>query len=103
LFLLPEVITSGKKCNHEGAMVRTQIQLTEKQARELKRMAAREGVSMAEVVRRAVDAKIREGVSDLPWEERVRRAMAVMGKFHSGLKDVSRRHDHYLAEAFDGR
>jgi hypothetical protein len=55
-------------------MVRTQIQLTERQARELKKMAAREGVSMA-----------------------------VMGKFHSGLKDVSRRHDHYLAEAFDDR
>ena len=84
-------------------MVRTQIQLTERQARELKKMAVRGGVSMAEVVRRAVDAKIREGALDVPWEERVRRAMAVMGKFHSGLKDVSRRHDHYLAEAFDDR
>ena len=84
-------------------MVRTQIQLTELQARELKKMAAREGVSMAEVIRKAVDARIREGVSEVPWEERVRRAMAVMGKFHSGLKDVSRRHDHYLAEAFDDR
>ena len=82
-------------------MVRTQIQLTERQARELKKMAAREGVSMAEVVRKAVDAKLRGGGSDIPWEERVRRATAVMGKFHSGLKDVSRRHDHYLAEAFD--
>ena len=66
-------------------------------------MAAREGVSMAEVIRNAVDAKIREGVSGLPWEERIRRAMAVMGKFHSGLNDVSGRHDHYLAEAFDDR
>jgi len=84
-------------------MVRTQIQLTERQARELKKMAAKGGVSMAEVVRRAVDAKIREGVPDVPWEERVRRATAAMGKFHSGLKDVSRRHDHYLAEAFDDR
>lgn len=84
-------------------MVRTQIQLTERQARELKKMAAREGVSMAEVVRKAVDAKLRGGVSDIPWKERVRRATAVMGKFHSGLKDVSRRHDRYLAEAFDDR
>ena len=84
-------------------MVRTQIQLTERQARELKRMAAREGVSMAEVIRKAVDVRIRDGVSEAPWEERVRRAMAVMGEFHSGLKDVSRRHDHYLAEAFDER
>ena len=60
-------------------MVRTQIQLTERQARELKRMAAKEGVSMAEVIRNAVDAKISEGVSGVSWEERVRRAMAVMG------------------------
>ena len=102
-FFSAKVITWKEKCNHEGAMVRTQIQLTERQARELKRIAAREDVSMAEVVRRAVEAKIREGTPGVPWEERVRRAMAVMGKFHSGLKDVSRRHDHYLAKAFDDR
>jgi len=81
-------------------MVRTQIQLTERQARELKKMAAREGVSMAEVVRKAVDAKIREGVSEVPWEERVRRAMAVMGKFHSGIRDLAVNHDKYLAEDY---
>jgi hypothetical protein len=78
-------------------MVRTQIQLTERQARELKRMAAREGVSMAKVIRRAVDAKIRAG-GEVPREERVRRAMAVMGKFHSGIKDLAVNHDKYLAE-----
>ncbi|MFA5807202.1 MAG: ribbon-helix-helix protein, CopG family [bacterium] len=84
-------------------MVRTQIQLTERQARELKRIAAKEHVSMAEIIRRAVDAKIRAGAAEVPWEERVRRAMAAMGKFRSGLKDVSKRHDHYLAEAYDDR
>ena len=84
-------------------MVRTQIQLTERQARELRGMAAKEGVSMAEIIRRAVDAKIHERVPDVSWEERVRRATAAMGKFHSGLKDVSRRHDHYLVEAYDDR
>jgi hypothetical protein len=84
-------------------MVRTQIQLTEKQARELKRIAAREGVSMAEVVRRAVDVKLRERGGDVPWDEKVRRALAVMGKFHSGLTDVAERHDHYLAEEFGRR
>ena len=80
-------------------MVRTQIQLTESQARELKRIAAKEGVSMAEVIRTAVDAKIRGEVQEVSWEERKRRALAVVGKFHSGLKDVARRHDHYFAEA----
>ena len=95
-----KVITSMIKCNHEGAMVRTQIQLTERQARELKRMAAREGVSMAEVIRKAVDSKIREGVSEVPQEERIRRAMAVMGKFHSGIRDLAVNHDKYLAEDY---
>jgi len=81
-------------------MVRTQIQLTERQARELKRMAAREGVSMAEVIRRAVDAKIREGAGEVPREERVRLALAVMGKFRSGIRDLSTNHDKYLAEDY---
>jgi hypothetical protein len=81
-------------------MVRTQIQLTERQARELKKMAAKEGVSMAEVIRRAVDAKIHEGVSEVPREERVRRAMAAMGKFRSGIRDLAVNHDKYLAEDY---
>jgi len=49
-------------CNHYNkyviagiTMVRTQIQLTEEQARALKEIAAARGESMAEVIRRAVD------------------------------------------------
>ena len=84
-------------------MVRTQIQLTERQARELRRIAAKEGVSMAEIIRRAVDAKIRGGSGEVPWQERVRRAQAAMGKFRSGLKDVAERHDDYLAEEYGKR
>jgi len=83
--------------------VRTQIQLTERQARELRRIAAKEGVSMAEIIRRAVDAKIRGGSGEVPWQERVRRAQAAMGKFRSGLKDVAERHDDYLAEEYGKR
>lgn len=40
-------------------MVRTQVQLTAEQVRALRRMAAREGVSVAELIRRSVDAWIR--------------------------------------------
>lgn len=81
-------------------MVRTQIQLTERQARELKMIAAKEGVSMAEVIRKAVDAKIREGTVEAPWEERARRALSVMGKFKSGIQDLSENHDKYLVEDY---
>ena len=40
-------------------MVRTQIQLTEEQARALKELAAEEGVSMAELIRRSVEYTIK--------------------------------------------
>jgi hypothetical protein len=84
-------------------MVRTQIQLTERQARELKRMAAREGVSMAEIIRKAVDEKILEKSGEAPREDRIRRALAAAGKFRSGVKDAAERHDEYLAEAYGKR
>jgi hypothetical protein len=80
-------------------MVRTQVQLTEQQARKLKGLAARRGESMAELIRSAVDALFAS--DSLPsTQERRRHALAAVGRFSSGQKDVSRRHDHYLAEAF---
>jgi predicted DNA-binding protein len=39
-------------------MIRTQIQLTEEQAARLKAVAARRGISMAEVIRQAVDSAV---------------------------------------------
>lgn len=81
-------------------MVRTQIQLTEEQARVLKEIAAARGESMAEVIRRAVDGVIRSGIA-MPADEKRKRALEVVGKFKSGKHDVSKRHDAYLAEAFD--
>ncbi len=79
-------------------MVRTQIQLTKAQARALRAEAVRQGRSMADLIRDGVDLLLGSGGVSL--EERKRRALAVSGKFHSGLKDVARNHDRYLAEAF---
>jgi cell division septum initiation protein DivIVA len=79
-------------------MVRTQIQLTDEQAESLRRRARRENVSMAELVRRAIDAFTRTGP---PSGREVRnRAMAAAGRFASGVRDTSRRHDEALAKAF---
>ena len=81
-------------------MVRTQIQLTEAQARAVKRAAMEEGTSAAEVIRRAVE-KMAEARPKISAQERVRRAIEIAGKFRSGKKDISRKHDEYLAEAYE--
>ena len=80
-------------------MIRTQIQLSEKQARALKDLAVRRNVSVAELIRQAVDEQLRAAGTIDP-EERKRRALAAAGRFHSGLTDLSTEHDRYLAEAF---
>jgi metal-responsive CopG/Arc/MetJ family transcriptional regulator len=79
-------------------MVRTQIQLTEDQAKKVHKIAAHRGVSMAEVIRDAIDRAIRSEAWTAP-EDRRKRALDIVGKFRSGKKDVSKRHDAYLAEA----
>jgi plasmid stability protein len=80
-------------------MVRTQIQLTEKQSRALKERAAQHGISVAEYVRRAVD-KVLEQETTPDREELMRRSLAAIGRFKSDKTDVSVRHDDYLAEAY---
>lgn len=77
-------------------MIRTQVQLTEEQAKKLKRVAADRGVSVAHLIRDAVDRVLEENDLEAKWE----RAMAVVGKFRSGKHDISERHDEYLAEDF---
>jgi predicted Ser/Thr protein kinase len=79
-------------------MVRTQIQLTEDQAKKVKKIAAHRGVPMAEVIRDAIDGVIRSEARTVP-EDRRKRALDIVGKFRSGKRDVSKRHDAYLAEA----
>jgi len=80
-------------------MIRTQIQLTEGQARELRELAARENVSVAELIRRAVDGLLERKVT-ISLNERRQRAMALVGQFRSGQSDVSEKHDEYLAEVY---
>lgn len=78
-------------------MVRTQVQFTEEQIEALRQRAAREQVSVAELVRSAVEAWL---ASEVSWKVRQRRALEVVGRFRSGRSDVSQRHDEYLAETF---
>ena len=80
-------------------MIRTQIQLTEEQSHALKSLAARRGVSVAELIRQSVDSFIRSSTG-LNVHERRLRAIAAAGRFRSGQDDIAMNHDHYLAEAY---
>ncbi|MFW6180581.1 MAG: ribbon-helix-helix domain-containing protein [Spirochaetota bacterium] len=82
-------------------MVRTQIQLTEEQARQLKLLSAQRGVPLAELVRQGIDRLLKESSIADP-RERKRKAREAVGRFRSGKSDVSLHHDRYLDEAYSG-
>jgi hypothetical protein len=75
-------------------MVRRQIQLTAEQDEAVRRAAVARGLSIAAVIRELVEESLRSetviaGV----------RARRVVGAHASGLRDVSREHDRYLADS----
>lgn len=79
-------------------MIRTQIQLTPEQMSQLKQAAARQGRSVADLVREGVDALLQ---AQAPPAANLReRAATASGRFRSGSGDLARRHDTHLAEAF---
>ena len=82
-------------------MVRLQIQLEATQHRQVRRRAKRLGVSVAEVIRRCVEAQLLADTSD-DASERARRALSAAGKYVDPAADptVARRHDAALAEAY---
>ena len=79
-------------------MVRTQIQLKEEQYRFLKRLAKEEDISMAELIRRAIDyfENRRSSATESEIRERAKNAA---GRFRSDRSDVSLRHDEYFADS----
>ena len=79
-------------------MVRTQIQLTQSQSERLKRLAVREGVSMARLIRKGVDRLLasREPIDRTARRER---ALEAVGRFRSGHGGLAVEHDDQFAEA----
>ena len=90
------VIMMENICYHDG-MIRTQISLDERQMEDLRELARRRNVSMAELVREAVDMLLAARAPDVR-----ERARAVIGKYSSGEpdNDVARNHDEYLADIY---
>lgn len=82
-------------------MIRIHVRLTDEQVQSLKRLAAKRGCPVAELIREGVDYVLEAEAG--PTREKLRaRAVAASGKYRSGVSDVSRRHDDYLAEDFGG-
>jgi Ribbon-helix-helix protein, copG family len=77
-------------------MVRTQIQLTSEQLHTLRRIAAERGVSLASLIREAVDQMVAGADPDDRWD----RALASVGRYASGLGDLSEDHDRHLDDAY---
>ena len=77
-------------------MIRTQITLTEEQHRRLARVARARGVSMAEVIRQAVDRVVPDEGQER--RERWERALAAVGSHRSGLPHVAEEHDAHLPD-----
>ena len=81
-------------------MIRTQIQLTERQAAALKERARLEERSVADLVR----ASVSEYLARHPTRDREdlkRQARELIGRYHSKCPDLAQNHDDYLADAFD--
>lgn len=83
---------------HDGIMIRTQVHLTEDQVVAAERLAAERGVSLAEVVRQALDHEL-QSERRSAWK----RALSAVGGFRDkdGATDVAERHDDYLAEIYE--
>ena len=79
-------------------MVTVEIQLTDEHAQALKWIARREGISIRELIERAIQRLIEDDATDraAKWQ----RASEIIGKIRSGFTDISVRHDDYLAEDF---
>ena len=81
-------------------MVRSQIQFPREQLSSVRVIARSEGVSVAEVVRRAVDHYLEYKAPAVREDVLRSRARAVSGRYASGFRDTSTDHDRYVAEAF---
>ena len=81
-------------------MIRTQIRLTDEQARRVKRLAVERQVSMATVIREGVDLLLRSAEAAATDDERIERAILVAGQFRSGGGDGAAQHDAHLQKAY---
>jgi hypothetical protein len=79
-------------------MATLEVQFTDDQMEALRWLSSHEGKSVEELVRSGVDHVLRESSRDA----RIKQFLAAVGKYDSGLSDISENHDAYLADDFAG-
>jgi len=75
-------------------MIRIQVRFTEEQNRALRRLAAQQKRSLADLVRQSVTVYLARDA------QRLAAALEAVGKFSSGAVDGSSAHDRHLADAY---
>ncbi|NDC80468.1 MAG: ribbon-helix-helix protein, CopG family [Verrucomicrobia bacterium] len=77
---------------YDANMIRTQIQFEKKTYEKLKAKSKASGASISEIVRRSLDTTIEKHEAEEKWA----RAFQSLGKFESGLRNLSEKHDEHL-------
>ncbi len=83
-------------------MRRTQIQLTDAQARMLRELSASTGRSVADLIRESLDRYLQNRPM-MDREALRQRALELIGKYQGGAADVAIHHDDYLDEIYGDR
>jgi uncharacterized protein YgbK (DUF1537 family) len=101
------MIADFSKVIAEVLMVRTMVQLTDKQVRALKKLAKVRKTSVAQLVRESVTIYVASSALTAEREEKRRRALAGLEKIKKarfkdieGKTDVAKSHDKYLEEIY---
>ncbi|MCL4385579.1 MAG: hypothetical protein M1479_06125 [Actinobacteria bacterium] len=81
-------------------MKRTQIQITDKQYSYLKKISSEKNISLAEVVREAISS-YSSSVAIIDYDSKIKDALSLIGKYKSGKKDISIKHDDYIEKELE--
>ena len=79
-------------------MLRTQIKIEENQIKWLRDRAKERGVSVSHLIPEGVEY-YRKYEDRIP-EDQKKKALAAIGRYASGVSDISEKHDDYLAKSF---
>ena len=78
-------------------MVSTEVKLTDEQSAALEKLAKELNIPLPDLILKGVD-HVLQSIRTIPSEAQKQRARSIAGRFRSGLSDLSKQHDKYLAE-----